>query len=318
MKSFLNELSQNFKNLKNDPTFADIKIRVGNEEFCAHSLILRTRSPYFQSELSKNCDQGKVILFDKPNITPELFKIFISYIYDGNIVLTGVKFSDIIFLLCGAQLNESNIVSTPALTSNTSAFAITKQLKIQSNIIEQKHIELIAKWINEVSNLDQNTFYTINLLQRASKHGSTSKVFHKRKVVNTNYAIYQNNYICPAFGRNDLKICGVSNENEKSRCKKLDYEKSIRENREFFSIEDYESTLISIINNRKGSERMENQGYLDKRGCYHLGKQKIDPNFKAVEFKKFNDHYFNFYDARSIKGALDSLLNIVTPKTNVL
>ncbi|CAG8618941.1 17722_t:CDS:2 [Gigaspora rosea] len=255
------------------------------------------------------------------------------------------------------KLNESNIVSTPALTSNTSAFAITKQLKIQSNIIEQKHIELIAKWINEVSNLDQNTFYTINLLQRASKHGSTSKVFHKRcdskgptivimrvkntgeilggynpihwgdststnknkktyntastsfifslnlrninnsivsKVVNTNYAIYQNNYICPAFGRNDLKICGSKN---------------------FLW---YKSTLISIINNGKGSERMENQGYLDKRGCYRLGKQKIDPNFKAVEFKKFNDHYFNFYDARSIKGALDSLLNIVTPKTNVL
>ncbi|CAG8850280.1 36920_t:CDS:2, partial [Gigaspora margarita] len=142
-----------------------------------------------------NRNQGNVILFDKPNITPELFKILISYIYDGNIVLTGVKFSDIIFLLCGArelqlkelcdyiedeivgqknlvmenislisqvelfefaklsalckELHESNIVSTPALTSNTSTFAITKQFTtIQSNIIEQKHIELIAKWIN--------------------------------------------------------------------------------------------------------------------------------------------------------------------------
>ncbi|CAG8571504.1 12753_t:CDS:2 [Gigaspora margarita] len=311
---YLNALSQNFKDLINNPNFANIKIKVGNEEFHAHSLILRTRSPYFRFELSKNRNQGNVILFDKPNITPELFKILISYIYDdeivgqknlvmenifliyqvelfefaklsalckelyesnadikikvgneefyanslilrtrspyfrhelskncnqenvilfnkpnitselyiydGYIVLTGVKFSEIIFLLYGAreiqlkklcdyiedeivgqkdlvmenislihqvelfefaklsalckELYESNIVSTPALT-------ITKQLTIQSNIIEQEHIELIAKWINEFSNLNQNTFYTFNLLQCASKHGSTSKDFRDSK-----------------------------------------------------------------------------------------------------------------------------------------
>ncbi|RIB15683.1 hypothetical protein C2G38_2247477 [Gigaspora rosea] len=300
MKSFLNELSQNFKNLKNDPTFADIKIR--------------------------NCDQGKVILFDKPNITPELFKILISYIYNGNIVLTGVKFSDIIFLLCGAcdlQLKELCDYIEDKIVGQKDLVIENIFLIYQIELFEFAKLSALckAKWINEVSNLDQNTFYTFNLLQRASKHGLTSKVFHKRcdskgptivimRVKNTGEIL--------AFGRNDLKICGVSNANEKSRCKKLDYEKSIRENREFFSIEDYKSTLISIINNGKGSERIENQGYLDKCDCYRLGKQKINPNFKAVEFKKFNDYYFNFYDARSIKGALDSLLNIVTPKTNVL
>ncbi|RIB00889.1 hypothetical protein C2G38_2232563 [Gigaspora rosea] len=242
---------------------------VGNEEFYAHSLILRARSPYFKSELSKNCNQiglGNVTLFDKPNITPERFKLLINEIVgQKNLVFENISliyqvelsefaklsalckelkivstpsltsntsvFTNSIQLKIQSNIIEQNhieliakwinentgeilggynpihwgnststnknkkklninfyfnvqlelkIVSTPSLTSNTSVFANLKQLKIQSNLIEQNHIELIAKWINEVSNLNQNTFYTFNLLQRASKHGSTSKVFHKQ------------------------------------------------------------------------------------------------------------------------------------------
>ncbi|CAG8452876.1 10773_t:CDS:2 [Gigaspora rosea] len=62
------------------------------------------------------------------------------------------------FAKLSALCKELKIVSTPSLTSNTSVFTNSIQLKIQSNIIEQNHIELIAKWINEVSNLNQNTF----------------------------------------------------------------------------------------------------------------------------------------------------------------
>ncbi|CAG8477703.1 31053_t:CDS:2 [Gigaspora margarita] len=103
--NFFNMLSQDYKNLAENSDFSDIKIQVGkrpkNEvSFYAHSLILRACSPYFQEVLlmeDNNIDSGKVLLFDKPNITPEL------YIYDGTIDLTSVDFSDIVFLLWGAH-----------------------------------------------------------------------------------------------------------------------------------------------------------------------------------------------------------------------
>ncbi|CAG8786820.1 23610_t:CDS:2 [Gigaspora margarita] len=416
----LKKLSQDYKNLVESSEFADISIQVGDESnkayFYAHSLILRTRSSYFREVLSKLGDKlesEKVILFDKPNITPKLFEILFRYIYDGTVNLANIEFSEIIFLLWGAyELNlkelcnyfeniimdqkelvkkhislinrkglsnfkkldtlwkqfviedtdvfnsndfttlqkeeflyfyinrpnnvteielwekllkwatiqsgslpsdvfqyadnhfatlkkiikpfiqyinfksirkddfyqnvhpfnkafdpkiyikileiytfninqESSITNKPfdnlsispsslnissilpnqsskksailttdvklpisleinfgtsaiksttitaskpntvtdikptdstfASTSITSTFIPMRQLTIQSNIIEQNHIVLIVKWINEISNLNQNTFYTFNLLQRASRHGSSSKKFHARK-----------------------------------------------------------------------------------------------------------------------------------------
>ncbi|CAG8790296.1 10724_t:CDS:2, partial [Gigaspora margarita] len=41
-----------------------------------------------------------------------------------------------------------------------------------------KHIVLIVNWINDISNLIQSNFYTFNLLQQVSKHGSSSKKFY--------------------------------------------------------------------------------------------------------------------------------------------
>ncbi|CAG8524672.1 9002_t:CDS:2 [Gigaspora margarita] len=108
----------------------------------------------------------------------------------------------------------------------------------------------MSKWINDISNSNPPNFYTFNLLQRASKHGSGSKKFHARcdnkdnsivsKVIDTEYAIRQYKYTGPTFGKNDLKICGELEENERSRCRKCSYEKQIRNSTEFFSVEDYE------------------------------------------------------------------------------
>ncbi|KAF0535460.1 BTB-domain-containing protein [Gigaspora margarita] len=106
--------------------------------------------------------------------------------------------------------------STFASTSITSTFIPMRQLTIQSNIIEQNHIVLIVKWINEINNSIVS------------------------KVIDTKHAIRQNRYTGPSFGKNDLKICGELKENEKSRCRKSSYEKPIRNNTEFFSVDDYE------------------------------------------------------------------------------
>ncbi|CAG8631864.1 1303_t:CDS:2 [Paraglomus brasilianum] len=75
-------------------TLADdynVSIEVGEgrdmEVFKAHSVILRARSPYFKLALSqtwvKTFDQ--IILFKKPNMTPDVFRVLLKYIYTGQV-----------------------------------------------------------------------------------------------------------------------------------------------------------------------------------------------------------------------------------------
>ncbi|CAG8457555.1 4427_t:CDS:2 [Gigaspora margarita] len=272
MSTDLKKLSQYYQRLFESSEFYDISIQIGkksnNEYFKAHSLILRIRSPYFRKVLSRYGDKGP--------------KNVILYIYDDAVDLTELEFKEIIYLLWGAQvlclkelcdyieniiveqtdlikehislINRKGFTKLAALVSTDTDPTIinlpTRQLTIQSNLIEQKHIVLIVKWINDISNSNSPNFYTFNLLQRASKHGSGSKKFHARcddkdnsivsKVIDTKYAIKQYKFTGPTFRKNDLKICGESKENKKSRCRKGSYEKQIRNSTEFFCVDDYE------------------------------------------------------------------------------
>ncbi len=50
------------------------------KEFRAHSNILRVRSPYFKNLISvdKIKNENDVIIFNKPNITPDVFEIVLK------------------------------------------------------------------------------------------------------------------------------------------------------------------------------------------------------------------------------------------------
>ncbi|CAG8806716.1 31781_t:CDS:2 [Gigaspora margarita] len=252
----LKTLSQCYQSLLESSEFYDISIQIGKksnkEYFKAHSLILRIRSPYFQKVLSRYGDKGP--------------KNAILYIYDDTVDLTKLEFKEKIYLLWGAQVLglkelcdyiENHIVEQTdlikehiSLIKKKGFTKLAALLTIQSNLIEQQHIVLIVKWINDISNSNPPNFYTFNLLQRASKHGSGSKKFHARcdnkdnsivsKVIDTKYAIKQYKFTSLTFGKNDLKICGESEENEKSRCRKSSYEKQIRNSTKYFCVDDYE------------------------------------------------------------------------------
>jgi hypothetical protein len=58
----------------------NVIIKVGGcHEFKAHSLILRARSPYFYTALSGDWarNQGNIIIFEKPNISPDIFEVIL-------------------------------------------------------------------------------------------------------------------------------------------------------------------------------------------------------------------------------------------------
>ncbi|UZO28657.1 uncharacterized protein OCT59_022173 [Rhizophagus irregularis] len=73
--------------LENEENY-DVIIKAGEEpkELRAHSFVLRTRCPYFKRALSENWeekDDNGNFIFKKPNISVEVFKLILKYLYTG-------------------------------------------------------------------------------------------------------------------------------------------------------------------------------------------------------------------------------------------
>ncbi|GES83767.1 carbohydrate-binding module family 13 protein [Rhizophagus clarus] len=166
-----------------------------------------------------------------------------------------------LFLNCNYRPTESQIIKRFCLNN------------FESKIITIKHIELIMKWIDKLEIMDKlKTLYEFNLIFRGSRDGFTPEKFHEicdnkfptitiikvkdsneilgeniidfilSRVQNEKQAINFYSRYGPSFGNGDLIIYGGSEHtfnNYANYCKKLSYEKQIRQS-EKFSVEDYE------------------------------------------------------------------------------
>lgn len=80
----LTHFSQNFSRYFDSTDESNVVIRVGKDDntqnFKAHSLILKAQCPYFNAGLSSEWakKEGNNIIFDKPNIEPEVFEIVLK------------------------------------------------------------------------------------------------------------------------------------------------------------------------------------------------------------------------------------------------
>ncbi|CAG8446935.1 14355_t:CDS:2, partial [Dentiscutata heterogama] len=99
---FLGTLARDIGNLLNDSLDeCNVIIEVGQSPnfqiFHAHSIILRARSPYFRSALSKNWAKkdGDLMTFSKPNISPKVFEIILH----GTVSMTDKSVMDALDLL---------------------------------------------------------------------------------------------------------------------------------------------------------------------------------------------------------------------------
>jgi hypothetical protein len=103
LKDFSRDIGKLLENAHNTH---DVIIRVGEgtsqKDFKTHSLILRVRCTYFQNEL-KNIEklykENGIIVFDKPNYSPKIFKIILKYLYTGKIDLKNLDTFDILQVL---------------------------------------------------------------------------------------------------------------------------------------------------------------------------------------------------------------------------
>ncbi|RIB29419.1 hypothetical protein C2G38_2238949 [Gigaspora rosea] len=147
----------------------------------AHELCLKELCNYIKNIIIKNTDlvRKHFSLINREGLSNFTKLATLCKKFDENDV-DDIKFNNMSTSKVSTVTDSKPTITktTYAITSNLIQFTPTCQLTIQSNIIEQKHIVLIVKWINEISNLNQTIFYTFNLLQRASRHGSCSKKFH--------------------------------------------------------------------------------------------------------------------------------------------
>jgi hypothetical protein len=91
--NFLLDLSQDIGQLLITGDNHDLIIQTGEgqdiKEFFSHSLILSARSTYFKIALSKEWvkKENGIIIFKKPNISPEIMELILKYLYTGLINL---------------------------------------------------------------------------------------------------------------------------------------------------------------------------------------------------------------------------------------
>ncbi|CAG8783411.1 10579_t:CDS:2, partial [Acaulospora morrowiae] len=110
LTEFYINLSQDLSQLLEDADDYNVNIKVGEntdtQDFRAHSIILRARSPYFKRALSSRWTFSKkdgIILFTKPNISPTIFTLILKYIYSGTLDLIKISRSDILNLLVASD-----------------------------------------------------------------------------------------------------------------------------------------------------------------------------------------------------------------------
>ncbi|CAG8523101.1 7312_t:CDS:2, partial [Paraglomus brasilianum] len=102
-------LSDNFSRLLEWADDFNTIIQVGKQpeikSFEAHSVVLRARSEYFRTALSSSWSrtQGGKYIFEKPNISPNVFEIIIKYIYSGTLSVKDYEGEDLFGLLVAAD-----------------------------------------------------------------------------------------------------------------------------------------------------------------------------------------------------------------------
>ncbi|CAI2165598.1 8789_t:CDS:2 [Funneliformis geosporum] len=195
---FFPSLSQNLSHLLDEADDYNTIITVGEnpntKEFRAHSIILRARSPYFKSALSKNwvSEKNNMINFTKPNISPTVFEMIISesdFLALKNTLdqfishirffeISSIDFHDNVWPfreVLPKKLFESIISFHMANVQPQDMLAPRySKISVDSNIIKSKHATILTNWIQRKdanARIPIDNKYKFNLIYRGSRDG---------------------------------------------------------------------------------------------------------------------------------------------------
>ncbi|RIA81223.1 BTB/POZ protein [Glomus cerebriforme] len=158
---FFESLSRDFTSLLDTGDYSDVIIQVGQEpiirEFRVHSLILRTRSLYFRYALSNTWakTKGNYLVFQKPNISPNVFEIILKYIYGASLKLPEVNVNIILEILKAAdELCISELID------HIQEFLLYNPELILSNLV------LIHKFVTEYEHFTELQSFCLNTINQ--------------------------------------------------------------------------------------------------------------------------------------------------------
>ncbi|PKY43692.1 hypothetical protein RhiirA4_457747 [Rhizophagus irregularis] len=139
MSDLINVLLKDISQLYENSDDFDVNITVGEgddvEIFKAHSVILRARSNYFRAALFKDWIKRKdnIIIFNKPNIKPKVFKILLKYFYTGTYSIEEENNQELILEL----LIAADELALTDLVENVQSYIINNKFNwVHQNLIQ--------------------------------------------------------------------------------------------------------------------------------------------------------------------------------------
>ncbi|KAF0542323.1 serine-enriched protein [Gigaspora margarita] len=283
-----NSISIDFSKLLENPEGYNVKIIVGEEpnvkEFKAHSLILTNRSDYFKNAFSSRWAriENGIIIFNKPNISPPVFKVLLKYLYTGIISIENNEISLVDIAIASDELQlfevyqqveerllENKLAWKPRdlitgfqLSQDTNLYNVAIGLGPTVVVIKVRNSgEIIGgynplKWCRIKTKHDERSrLLTYNNDFDHQCRTSNSFIFSLTnqafpilsQVSSKEEAIIWCRNKGPCFGLQDLHVTSLRPNNIICKSKKHSYEKKVI-SRETFEIEEYE--VFQIIDKR--------------------------------------------------------------------
>src|SRR6266542_1038406 len=159
VENFLVDLSQDIGQLLSSGDNYDLIIQAGEgqnmKEFFAHSLILSARSAYFKAALSKEWakKENGIIIFKKPNISPEIIELILKYLYTGTVNFDKQGGAQLLKLLVASdELNLqklSNYIQT-YLFNNQAEYLKNNPIEVLQIVFQYKGCEDLCKFCLDI------------------------------------------------------------------------------------------------------------------------------------------------------------------------
>ncbi|RHZ71634.1 hypothetical protein Glove_256g106 [Diversispora epigaea] len=154
---FYDRLSNDLTQLLESGVNCDISIEVGVEEvniYKVHSIILRSRSPYFKKKFDEiTFNENHVKVLKLPNISVKVFSVIIKYIYSGKISLEKLE-NLIIFdlLIASNELKLDELVEhlQSHLVNNNASWLRLKFAQIYLKSYQIKNFKIIRDFCDDI------------------------------------------------------------------------------------------------------------------------------------------------------------------------
>ncbi|CAB5312206.1 unnamed protein product [Rhizophagus irregularis] len=234
--------SNDIINLLNNSEEFNVAIYVGEGDnqkvFQAHSLILRARSSYFHTALSKQWvrKEGDDNILRQPNISPQVFEIILNYIYSGTISLIDRDIMEILEILAASDellLNDLLDFIQEYLIETKNEWLHSSILKIYQTSLAHGSCEKLREFIlATISSDPELLFKSANFL---SLDVSLLTPILKRD--DLDMAEDEDESYGPCFGDKDLSMQGNFSHTDSCSCKEDDYEAPIVKHRKFSAVE---------------------------------------------------------------------------------